>query len=374
MEPTYISQEQLKDMFENSLILQVEQTTTPKRILRSSASGASASGASASGASASGASASGASASGASASSSLSLTPMKRSADEAYLEDPVTPVNKTTEGGPASFLSPYTEDLIASVSPISQYKLIRDILTDEERLRAQGIHEEDTDADFKVYNSSIIGTDLELWVCAHLLCPICKVGRLYKYASGNMPVIDAVCSNEHPNHSRYFQIKTTMSETKNIYGFYYFNFKQNYISTGSKRYGYNAHYINASDPINNKKLLVNYICIEYNINNNKININTSKSFCVFPILELRSDKPYYEYMKNIYNKSIVIPSLELCERITFKDLYDDIEQFKSIELNYYFDTRKVYNKIPHKLLFPSKIKYLLMKKKYIDLKKKLNLI
>ncbi len=342
MASNYLSISNLRDLYENSLIVRVVQTTTRKIQLRSMSS----------------------------TSIAIPSTPIKQK--RPLIEDnPVTPAPKISRVERESDFSPDTNKFINSLTPASQSRMIRDLRLDDLKLRSLNIYEEDIDPDYEQFNPSIVGSDLELWVCVHLPCPICG-GELYKYGNQNMPVIDVVCSNDHTNYSRYFQIKAKQYNSGGVGQYSYFSYSGNYITTGSIRCGFNAHNLSANSPIDDKKLLVNYMCIIYHLNEaNKISIDTRRSFFVFPNLNTTSTDTnnYYTYLENT-PKPIIKPNLELCDRYTFVEKYSDLPIFRLIELNYYFDTFNVNIRSVSQLSF--KMKYLVMKKKYIDLKKSLD--
>jgi hypothetical protein len=303
-------------------------------------------------------------------------------------------------------LSPQAQEILSHLSPDSQYRLAREF-DFENRKNAALINEVD-DPDYIQFNPSANGLYLEFWVCANIPCPICG-GKLYKYANPNMPAVDVLCIHHTLKDGvKYFQIKATLSNTTDIYGLKYFSYKDNYVCTGSKRFGYNCHIIKAIDNAN-KDLLVGYICIEYKmVDYNNIKIDIKKSFLLLPNINFtpniqQNDLTFYSYTDNPH-KAIITFNKEMVNKISFSDFYKDKPIINniisnSISLDIDYDATKPRNELSHPPMmrnlgieldaalpaaavfaFASEAaaaaaaqqKYFIMKMKYLNLKKKLN--
>jgi hypothetical protein len=291
-------------------------------------------------------------------------------------------------------LSPQSQNLLSLFSPETQLRLARDFYLDD-RKNAALIDKVD-DPDYILFNPSANGLYLELWVCANIPCPICG-HILYKYANPNMPVVDVVCINNHNNNGvNYFQIKATQSDSTDIYGFKYFSFDNNYVCVGSKRFGYNCHVIKANDKTN-KDLLIGYICIEYNMTDdykNTIKLDVQKSFLLLPNTQFipteeQNNWTFYSYTYNP-NKAILTFNPIMVRKISFSDFYRTAPTINNIitdiiSLNIDYDVIKVYNEPPDAPNFAAAApaaqsaadaaaqqKYLIMKMKYLNLKKQIN--
>jgi hypothetical protein len=278
---------------------------------------------------------------------------------EKSAEPPPTRRQKTYADASASF-TPFSTALLASATPgTSRRELAAALRKDDAAVQAQEEISDLDDPNYKFFNSSDVGIKLEYWVCANMRCPGCTTGVLYKYQNPNMPAVDVICTN--PNHTlqmgpKFYQIKTTLSGTYHE-GRRYFSKKDRYICVGSYKYGYNCHVMRPDNP--NIDILIGYICIEYNIiKDNDIKIINTNSFILIPnLLYKPTTDTYYEYISIPPNNITVIE---------FKpDMFEirDIPS-KIIDLN-----------VNYKTIVPVKnialLKYLIMKKKYLDLKKSL---
>ena len=276
-------------------------------------------------------------------------------------------------------LSPQSKDLLSYFSPNTQKRLARDFYLDDIAINKYLGKAEIDDPVYIYFDPKGVGIYLELWVCVNISCPGCG-NKLYKYANPNMPVVDVICVNPFHNNKMgpiYYQIKATEKD-KTYLGYKYFSYDENYVSTGSIRYGRICHEIKADD-IQSRDILIGYICIEYKyINDNTINIDMDKSFILKPNCQFRpnifqKELTYYKYIR-------IVPS----PIVSFKDSFDNNmvikKKFKElyapfgiISLNNYYDANKIYDdEPPAKLMFGTmQYKYLIMKKKYLDLKKKI---
>jgi hypothetical protein len=269
-------------------------------------------------------------------------------------------------------LSPYSRSLLLSFSPETQKLLAKDFLKDDAYINSITNRLELDDPDYMYFNNSKVGTDLEYWVCVNIRCPGCG-SELYKYANPSMPAVDVRCINQ--NHSlangpKYYQIKTTEKD-KQHNGYKYFSLEERYICTGSIRFGYNCHIMTYNDDY--KDILIGYICLEYiYINQDTIRVDNATSFILIPNLLYQptnieeASATYYSYITNPLSKPMITFNPLMCNILTFNNTFD-------ISLNTMYDARKIkiYNEEPP-ILPDFKSKYLIMKMKYLNLKKMLN--
>lgn len=263
-------------------------------------------------------------------------------------------------------LSPQSVKILASFSPETQMKLATDFIRDERNIQRQiGILDLD-DPNYVNYNSSQVGTDLEYWVCVNMTCPGCN-GKLYKYANPNMPAVDVICIN--PNHTlnngpKFYQIKTTEAGTVHK-GLLYFSLEDEYICVGSPNFGYNCHVMTFDDEY--KDILVGYICLAYRYNNDKtrIRLDITKSFILIPnlLFEPKNDEErtstYYNYIQ-LGPTPVIKFNTNMIKVIRLSTPSD-------IPLNIKYDANKLEIELPKLLDIQSK--YLIMKMKYLNLKK-----
>ena len=264
-------------------------------------------------------------------------------------------------------LSPNSESLLSNFSPETQLRLRRDFYIDEQEINKIIERDSIDDPLYIHFNNSHVGIYLELWVCVNIPCPGCGY-KLYKYANPGMPVVDVRCINPAHDHNmgpKYYQIKATQKGA--IYaGYQYFSLVKQYICVGSYRFGYNCHVIRADEPSISRQLLIGYICIEYNYNNsNHITIDMTTSFILRPNLKFtpqnteQNEWTYYQYA-SISPNPIIIFNTYMMDIIRFTNAY-------TISLSNNYDARKVHTSDAPQP--PAFTKYLIMKKKYLDLKK-----
>lgn len=275
-------------------------------------------------------------------------------------------------------LSPQSQMLLSLFSPDTQQRLARDFYLDDIAINKQLLKDEIEDPFYVYFNNKDNGLYLELWVCVNISCPGCGQ-KLYKYANPNMPVVDVKCINPSHNISMgplYYQIKATEKD-KTFNKLNYFNYNEEYICVGSIKYGYNCHVIRA-DNMSDRDLLVGYICIEYyytDETNNNIIIDMNKSFVLIPNLlykplePIQNDWTFYNYIYTHQSVPVIKFNNNMVRKFRFSDLY---RPFGVIKLNNYYDSRKIYNELPPALNMDVQLKYLIMKTKYLNLKKKLN--
>ncbi len=271
-------------------------------------------------------------------------------------------------------LSPQSRELLSYFSPETQKRLARDFYLDEQLINRYLEKQEIDDPNYIYFNASGVGTYLELWVCVNIICPGCG-HKLYKYANPNMPVVDVKCINPEHNYLMgpiYYQIKATQKGVVHA-GYKYFSYDDNYVSAGSIKYGYNSHVIKADDYAS-RDLLIGYICVEYIYTDptfNKIIIDMDNSFILIPDLQFQpnifqKDLTFYHYLST--EPTIVGFNNTMVRKFRLSELY---HPFGVISLSNYYDVRKTYNApAPAGPIF--QYKYLIMKKKYLDLKKVIN--
>ncbi len=264
----------------------------------------------------------------------------------------------------SSLFSPDSRNLLELFSPETQRYLTEDFLKDDIEIKRITDNSEIDDPNYVHFNTNPkIGTDLEFWVCINIKCPGCGE-KLYKYSSPSMPAIDVRCNNSHHNleHGpKYYQIKAT--EVGTTYrGLEYFSLKDKYICVGSYRFGYNCHVITADSK--DKDILIGYICLAYTKSGENIRLDTNNSFILKPNLLF---KPKFEQKEWTYYSYLDTSN----PRITFHlEMFNviKINETKPISTNIIYDATIVRTDAPPP---PAFMKYLIMKMKYLNLKKKL---
>lgn len=267
--------------------------------------------------------------------------------------------------------TPMTLALLNMVTPgPSRERLRQDLKKDNDAIRRIEELQDIDDPLYTFFNSnSGIGLYLELWVCANITCPGCgEDHQLYKYNKKTMPVIDVRCINpEHRIGPKYYQIKATEKGVRHN-GLLYFTLEENYICVGSRRYGERCHLINGSS--RRKKLLIGYICIEYKKkDDNNIIIDKNTSFILVPDLTNIMDANYYNYKESRTDKieRITFNTDMMIKPLTFQDRFPTLDNNVSLNITY--------EMIPIDIQRGgSYIKYLIMKMKYLNLKKNIKYI
>ncbi len=280
-------------------------------------------------------------------------------------EEPTEPPTKRTRDpkGSASndpgVFSPTAAALLAAETPYTRGKLAAELQKDDAAIQAMIEQIELDDPNYRHFNTSDIGIKLEYWVCVNMTCPGCNE-KLYKYEDPSMPAVDVRCINSTHTPAmgpKFYQIKTTLSETE-YKGYRYFNQTKEYICIGSKRFGTNCHIMKPNDSFID--ILIGYICIEYKvIKENIINIINSNSFILIPNLLSQIDENYYEYIDNPHNITVIrfnSPMFEI-RKILSRNIPS-----RTIDLNVNYISFEPISS-------PAFLKYLIMKKKYLDLKK-----
>jgi len=289
--------------------------------------------------------------------------------EDAYAGLTTPAPKKHKPGASASVSTPMSLALLNMVTPgPSRERLRRDLQRDDEAVAQIEELQEIDDPLYKFFNSnSGIGLYLELWVCVNIPCPGCG-GKLYKYNNPNMPVVDVRCIN--PSHTigpLYYQIKATERDVMHN-NLFYFSLTENYICVGSRRYGEKCHQIKGTS--RDKRILIGYICIEYNKkDDSNIMIINNKSFILVPDLTNTKDSNYYTYNKEPRSDKIERISFDpdmMIKPITFQDRLPTIDKNVSLNLTY--------ENIDMPLTDRALIKYLIMKMKYLNLKKNIKYI
>ena len=106
-------------------------------------------------------------------------------------------------------LSPAAKRILAAYTPRTRKYLEEDFISDDLRLLRLEEKQEEKDESFELYENKEVGVFLEKWICANFKCPGC-LGKLVKYASSNMPVVDIMCSNKEHDA---FERKTSFAST-----------------------------------------------------------------------------------------------------------------------------------------------------------------
>ena len=156
-------------------------------------------------------------------------------------------------------LTPFSKQLLKSLSPYSRKRMADDLYKDDIKIGKIEMKNTDDDPDYSYFENQEIGIILEKWICVNFFC---RCGSKYiKYTNPNMPVIDIKCSNDTHDITlygpKYYQIKSTQNNKLNHYGYKYFDIKHHYIHVGSRKYGDICHNIQTSDM--DKELIIGYI-------------------------------------------------------------------------------------------------------------------
>ena len=230
--------------------------------------------------------------------------PTKENLPETQTIPQTPPAPKSKKRLMEDMLSPEGKKIYKSASTPDKSRLLADLLADTRTVEEIEMKEYENDSDYleKLENNGL-GLYMESFISNYGICPICKQKTLRKYSASNMPVVDLICVNKAyhtTNNSCFlFQVKTSLSDI-------YFNKKENYITVGSKKFGYNSHIVKGNSSDVNKTLVIGYICLFLDQNmmdNNKYKINKSKSFVLVPDLQKKLDEYYYEYIMEFMGKN-----------------------------------------------------------------------
>lgn len=276
----------------------------------------------------------------------------------------------------ANNLTPISKLIYDSVSSAEKDRLIKDFQKDNISIDLLDLNDPDY---IDKLNNNNLGFYMEDFVCHHFKCPNCLQKSLKKYAINNMPAVDLICTNfEH--HTKYgetflFQIKISLDHNS------YFSKHQEYILTGSKKYGYNCHEIFANESADNKLLLINYICLELNQKSDNVyHIDKKNSFILIPDLKINTHNKYYQYdiqlgkfsrNKIKWNSNLVkiLNIIKFCEYfIVDTNIVYNIDKVMQNPYN------KKFQNIKKKIQFAGYYyKYLKYKSKYLSKKLNINL-
>ncbi len=257
-------------------------------------------------------------------------------------------------------LSPNAKRILEAHTPISRAKLEVDFVKDNLKVLKIEEKQEERDLSFEFYENPEVGVFLEKWICVNLTCPGCS-GKLIKYASNSMPVVDIKCSNKDHDEKygpKYYQVKSTESGTSHG-GQPYFSLTNKFIKVGSTRFGKICHEVSLGDDINKRKMLIGYICIEYNYDQNNfrlINLDMKKSFFVIPDLSKAATnddekkEQYYTYLDEGKIPKITFNE-KLCGIYLFEQIKLSKDLFRNIDLNEIFIEKKYFEPIAFPSLF-----------------------
>jgi hypothetical protein len=270
--------------------------------------------------------------------------------DEMLRRSERNPKKRSLEYG----LSPIAKRILEAHTPISRGKLEVDVIEDNFKILKIEDKQEERDLSFEFYENPEVGVFLEKWICVNLTCPGCS-GKLIKYASNSMPVVDIKCSNKEHDEKygpKYYQVKST--ESGKIHGGQpYFSLTNKFIKVGSTRFGKICHEVSLGDDISKRKMLIGYICIEYNYDQNNfrlINFDMKKSFFVIPDLlktannDDEKKEQYYTYLDEGKIPKITYND-KLCEIYLFEQIKLSKDLFRNIDLNQRFIENKYYEPI-----------------------------
>lgn len=277
--------------------------------------------------------------------------------------------------------SPHTMRILehAKATPTSEGNLRKLISGDTAKIIEIETKQEKHDDLYKQYYDSELGVFIEKWVCSRMKCPGCKTGRLLKYANSSFPVIDVKCEGTNHNIQQhgplYFQIKATNGFAKSGPYPYYFDMKSEkpYIKIGSKKFGEFSHSVKVDSPLDRKKLLIGYICINYKTTNSesgslRLSINFGKSFILIPDLSKNGvSENYYTYIDG-EPSTITFNVKQFLKATTFADL--NLQTlFQPIDTNINFSETDYLPESEAGKRLRMMQKYLKYKMKYLQLKK-----
>jgi len=224
-----------------------------------------------------------------------------------------------------------------------QSKISDSVEKEDKKLQLNEELKEEYDEEY-IYNERILhGKIIECWIADNFSCPSCRICSLRRYVSPSMPAIDLICTNfdHNPTQVRFFQVKATIFGTE-FRGNRYFDIRNQQIHVGSKKFGEVIHDITCDANIEEKKLLMGYICVSVRqIEESAVNlyIIPNVSFIVLPKLmisnlECNPDNPnnkiYYKYINiNRIQYSTVLNTV-----ITFNNLDPIIFKQTPVDISY----------------------------------------
>jgi len=242
-----------------------------------------------------------------------------------------------------TIFSPSTDDLLECFTPIERGRLMKDFKNDDSKLLEQARKDYLDDDD---YNEKLkfreIGIFMEPIISVFGFCPGCNQKTLKCYDDIGIPVVDVICVNKEPyaielhkKYPRIYQIKVSLNKSK--------YFTNEYIHTGSLRYGYNSHMAKVKN-IKYNLIVVGYICIhldDLDDLNNDYRINQQKSYVLVPTLNATGvSGTYYTYgtssfygkPKIIWNKNAV-KTYKLQNYLNLKSISTSIVFYKNVYEN-----------------------------------------
>lgn len=276
---------------------------------------------------------------------------------------PESYINKRKTKLPA-YLNDYETKLTPSINNTftpETKRLIAPVLeTDNITINNLQIQNDLTDDNYVLYEN--YGKLLEAFFTDNYPCPVCKKYTLKRYANNNFPVIDVLCTN--PSHTdsdgvRFFQIKS--SDGSLFRTSKYFSLETKTIHVGSYTYGQYVHSITPFDNVENKRVLIGYICIFYHEYENKLRIVPTESFVVIPKYmsntigiepkklfdydnTMSENNWYYRYVENEMGENI----------IEFNDFTNGIFTFDIIYHGKPLNVDKHYSIVENQILNPMK--------------------
>ena len=194
-------------------------------------------------------------------------------------------------------MTPTTKKLYEAFTPETQKRILEDFKKDDKIIDKEYEKEIKNDPDYieKTENGEL-GFYMELFVAYFGTCPVCKANSLRCYSKSNIPVVDVICINKntdlHNFYPRYFQIKIAVNDST--------YFTNDYITVGSKNYGFNCHEVDIKNK-NYDKIVIGYICIKlsYCEESNIYSVIRNKSFVLVPTFNHSIGK-YYRYLTESY--------------------------------------------------------------------------
>lgn len=214
--------------------------------------------------------------------------------------EPTTPVKQIIRSPLTSAdLTPISKSIYESASTPDKPHLLREFSKDNEII--ESILNDLSDPDYidKELTYSELGFYMEDYLSITTPCPVCNKLTLRPYARKNMPAVDMICINKEyhiKNPERelrcyLFQVKTSINESS------YF-VKDNYITVGSIRSGYNCHVVSGNALLKDKFIIPGYICIQLIGGDGNYKVNRSGSFTLIPDYYSSDDEPYYNWKFN----------------------------------------------------------------------------
>ena len=261
---------------------------------------------------------------------------------------PLTPPRKALD---PSILTPVTKSIYTSLNEYEKKLFLNEIQKDDNILKDLEALQNLDDEEYKEkLENNGLGFYMEDYICANCVCPLCHQPTLRKYAIKNMPIVDIICINkdfhikQDPPLPFLFQVKIKVQSS-------YFDKKTKLISVGSKRIGYLSHQISGNSPIENKLVLMSYICLSMNrIDDVTYKINLEDSFCLIPNLSFNSSSDYYNYISNdkrYKNKFLITWNEQAVKLLEVKSLFaGSLSRVDTMIVFYEIEIPNPYENIP----------------------------